>query len=1086
MANYKSYKQFANVLVDDVLSKLDGSHDKFKRFETAHKPSKIIILGSLGDRDSNFSAGNVIETKRTLTSIKNNSLSVKFLVKDLNGSIKIKPSASVYFEVYPTFNEQKKYVSKKYDKIPQKVEVARIWERKNVHIDNFEIDLSKISEGKGKYFDIDINEFDKINKDNIKTKSLKISSEYLKNEEDFKEKINETSGKIPIFNWRAVLRIDSEIFKQNNQNLNLITITFLNNTEKNNAYETFLFNCNLEIIFDGIQLTTFQYKYEYEDNTYPHENYLRCLNCHGEYYNNKIITKNYCDFHQEKLIPKSSDKFNFDDLSSRENNISILTDLYDEMSHYLLNYKEDSRFKVDINYTRKVNKFEQTIKRFLEGLEILQTNENALKAFELVNKSLSSANPYNSWRLFQLAFLIIIIPDIVDPSKRRDTCEILHVSTGGGKSEAYFGCVLFSAFWDRLSGKEFGVTAITKFPLRMLSIQQLQRVSSLFIYAEIIRKKEKIDGSPFSVGYFVGSSDKEFPRYSNDLIKDIKNFDRIPGKIINDCPVCKERENNVILAVRDSDSHIIHKCEDCGEEFNIFFTDEEIYRSLPTFIVSTVDKLAGISTNRRFRNIFGGEIDICPNGHGFIPHNDICEFENCGKKGVLIHRDFNTGPCLIIQDEMHLIREGFGTIDSHFESLMESLQVEIGGNKFKNIAMTATITGAKNQIDNLYNKKANIFPGESPKGKGNDDLFFEYDLENEEIIYQRNIIGLKPNFRDNQYASLLTLKYVTEFIESVEKDFNQFSTKNGINKLEIEEIVNNYKNLLTYHNKKSDVHSMNYYLKSVVNSKLEKYQISSRILTGENTIDDIKETIKLVDDFLEHEENKYKLLSIFATSIVSHGVDIDKWNLMIFQGIPRSTAEYIQALSRVGRKNLGLVFVWFYPNRARDLSFYQNFYDYHSFIDHKVESVPLSRWTKLGFKQTFTSIFCASIINYFSEIKKTPIYSVEQVNEIFNSNRKENTRKLIEFIQKAYKTDSKKVGADYFKQKIITETEERLNYLSTYRGKDMHFFPNALKNNDRKYYKTQYGMRGIQDEVLIQASYNDSNFLKLSKRNKNG
>ena len=42
--------------------------------------------------------------------------------------------------------------------------------------------------------------------------------------------------------------------------------------------------------------------------------------------------------------------------------------------------------------------------------------------------------------------------------------------TSGGKSEAYFGIVIFTAFWDRLNGKEFGVSALTKFPLRMLSI----------------------------------------------------------------------------------------------------------------------------------------------------------------------------------------------------------------------------------------------------------------------------------------------------------------------------------------------------------------------------------------------------------------------------------------------------------------------------------------------------------------------------------------------------------------------------------------------------------------------------------------
>jgi len=155
MASYKSHNNFASVLTNDVLNKIDGSHYGFKRFETSHKPSKVIILGSLWDRDSNFSAGKIIETKRTLTSIKNNSLSVKFLVKELKGSINIKPCDSVYFEVYPSFNEQKEYVSKKYDEIPQKVEVARIWERKDANIDSFEIELSKIpEEEERKYFEI--------------------------------------------------------------------------------------------------------------------------------------------------------------------------------------------------------------------------------------------------------------------------------------------------------------------------------------------------------------------------------------------------------------------------------------------------------------------------------------------------------------------------------------------------------------------------------------------------------------------------------------------------------------------------------------------------------------------------------------------------------------------------------------------------------------------------------------------------------------------------------------------------------------------------------------------------------------------
>ena len=197
---------------------------------------------------------------------------------------------------------------------------------------------------------------------------------------------------------------------------------------------------------------------------------------------------------------------------------------------------------------------------------------------------------------------------------------------------------------------------------------------------------------------------------------------------------------------------------------------------------------------------------------------------------------------------------------------------------------------------------------------------------------------------------------------------------------------------------------------------------------------------------------------------------------MEFQGIPRNTAEYIQAFSRVGRKYPGIIFVWFYPNRARDLSYYQNFVDFHSILQHKVEDVPLNRWSKLGLKQTFTSIFNGSILNYFSQVIGEPLYSVDKVNEIFSL--KENREKLINFIKKAYISNSKMIGAKHFNIEIPKETEERLNELKNYNGGEKNFFPNALKDNANKYYRTQYGMRGIQDEILLKPIDSDLSFLR--------
>ena len=1070
-------------MASDVLSKLDGTHHNFVRFEIPDKPSKIIILGTLGDKSKDFSS-RFSDTERTLTSVKNNSLSVKFLVKKTSEVLRVKPILSVYYRVYPTFEEQCKYVNKNYEENSERVDVARIWKRMDCIFTSIKFDLSEISIEET----LDFSEYiDAIKSDNeIYVGGKEISSECLENDYLYSNKIQKVkTGRIPPLDWKCRVCTQIEDFVQNKEKLKLVTVTMINDTEENKKYETFLFNCNLKIDLDDIELVPFRYEYEYEGYNYHYENFLRCLNCHADYDGNKIMTKHFAKFSQKKIVPRSlidTLSLHFEDLSSQKKNLKLLEELYKKMLDYLKSYKKSTKYLNDERkYKKDVAHFEEIAERFHEGIETLKNNENARKAFELLNKTFRKASKYEKWWIFQIIFIVSLIPDIIDKTRRREICEILHVATGGGKSEAYFGCVIFSAFWDRLSGKKFGTTAITKFPLRMLSIQQLQRIANLLIWAEEIRKEEHIEGEPFSVAYFVGSTD-EFPRHSKKLIDNLKKARtkgiEVPGKIVNICPICKGK---VILDYKDNERYIIHKCEACQREFRLFFTDEEIYRFLPTFIVSTVDKLAGIATNRRFKNIFGGKINECPKGHGFLPHNDTCEVETeerrCGEKGNITSIDFKTGPTLVVQDEMHLIRGGFGTINSHFESLIEILQKELCGYGFKNIAMTATITGAKEQIEHLYYKGINIFPGDPPEEREKNNFFFEYELdESNNAVVQRQLIGLKPNFRDNQYASLLTLKYISEFINYVESNIAEFSLRNGLNVKELEKMTESYKNILTYHSKKSDVHSMNYYLEAVVNSKLDKYKIKPKILTGDNTLDDIKELIDLIDKYFDDAANKESLLSVFATSMVSHGIDIDKWNIMAFQGVPRSIAEYIQALSRVGRKYPGLVFVWFYPNRARDLSFYQNFLDYHKVLEHKVEEIPLSRWAKLGFKQTFTSIFSASILNYFSDMIGEPIYTVDKVNEVFAT--KENREKLIEFIKKAYISVSSMIGADYFKDTIPKETEERLNYLATYTGGERNFFPNALKDTPSKYYRTQYGMRGIQDEVILKPSDYDVDFLR--------
>src|ERR1017187_1461945 len=115
-----------------------------------------------------------------------------------------------------------------------------------------------------------------------------------------------------------------------------------------------------------------------------------------------------------------------------------------------------------------------------------------------------------TWRLFQIVYVVANLAalaareapaadrlawaqrngnatDIAEDLDELKVADVLWFPTGGGKSAALYGIIAVAMFFDRLRGKDAGVTAVLRFPLRMLSVQQLERALRLVAACELVR-----------------------------------------------------------------------------------------------------------------------------------------------------------------------------------------------------------------------------------------------------------------------------------------------------------------------------------------------------------------------------------------------------------------------------------------------------------------------------------------------------------------------------------------------------------------------------------------------------------------------
>ena len=318
-----------------------------------------------------------------------------------------------------------------------------------------------------------------------------------------------------------------------------------------------------------------------------------------------------------------------------------------------------------------------------------------------------------------------------------------------------------------------------------------------------------------------------------------------------------------------------------------------------------------------------------------------------------------------------MIRESLGTYASHYESFLKYYIRNISKSKrdVKIIGATATISSYREQVYHLYGRNPIRFPCESPFIEKN----FYAEVDKEDL--QRQILGYAPYGKAIVNSVVYSLKYMREAVFEYYKDPQKILDIPNIGistKEEALELLKDYWIFLEYNNVKRDGNNVDGAIKTPVNEELSSDGIipfKTRAMTGDESFQDVREVLAEV----ENNSDVYGGVNLItATSMISHGVDADRFNVMFFYGIPGNMAEYIQAYSRTGRKHTSIVIDLIRPMRETDQSYLKNFTSMHKYKDLLVEPVPINRWASKAVDNTLPGIFTGLLLTcYDPEIQYT-------------------------------------------------------------------------------------------------------------------
>ncbi|MFH8563791.1 helicase-related protein [Streptomyces sp. NPDC017988] len=599
---------------------------------------------------------------------------------------------------------------------------------------------------------------------------------------------------------------------------------------------------------------------------------------------------------------------------------------------------------------RILHRIETALDRMTSGVEALtattQSGETAREAFRLANRAmalqmlhsrpelagsrrsrtgevleLTEPNGAYAWHPFQLAYFLLVVEGLMNPEHEdRATVDLIWFPTGGGKTEAYLLTACFEILWRRLRfGAAGGGTAVlSRYTLSLLTTQQFQRTATAICALEYIRSGH--DGSqprglgeePITIGLWVGKETTPNKiSAAQDELDALKQMNEPDDRfLLERCPWCgteivpqrQGEERDFGIRADGITTSFFCPRDTCvfHEKLPVSVVDEQIYKEPPTFVLGTVDKFARLAWEREAGNLFG----------------------RSGKRA----------PSLVIQDELHLLAGPLGTTVGLYESAILEL-CSWGGTVPKVIASTATIRRSQDQIRSLYGRSAQLFP--PPGTRAGHSYFASPDRDRPGRLY----VGVMAQ---GHTASTSTVHVGAAALQAPKEVCDDDTLRDA------------YWTAVAYHNSLRELGRTVTIARDDIPARLEhltKDEARRRTLNDDSVVE-LTSNIpraaqpRLLERLGKTFKERGSVSFLATTNMLSVGVDVPRLGLMLMNGQPKTTSEYIQATSRVGRRHVpGLIVTLFRSTKPRDRSHYESFGVYHRSLYRHVEPTSVTPWS---------------------------------------------------------------------------------------------------------------------------------------------